>query len=168
MKPFIHLLACIVLSSIYVRGAEPGLDDYFWNEDTPPALLKLFKASPQLKSLKISHETNPFYLAGDFDGDGRLDYAVQVKSKDGQTEDIAILLACGKTRLLSKEVGGNRPGNAWYVLARGGKLRSRPDLNEGQAAPKLTTDTIMLAKPESSAAVIYWQAGHFLIYWLTD
>jgi hypothetical protein len=47
--------------------------------------------APALRELKIFYKLNPYYLQGDFDGDGQLDLAVQVENPTTHKRGVAII-----------------------------------------------------------------------------
>jgi hypothetical protein len=136
----------------------------------PPKLQSLLSRSQRLSGLEVNTSATPPFLVGDFDGDGKSDYAVQLKRTGGTAEEIAILLGAGKVLLISDEqsIGHNYPGGEWGVLPKNTAVHSVPELNKGLPAPKLTGDAIELTRPESSQAVLYWSAGRPRLYWTAD
>jgi len=134
------------------------------------ALIK--KQKLDLKYTPVYGEVNPYYLCGDFDGDKIRDYAVILKliktDKKENFGKIAILMGNGKFTWLDDDIKGGYPGSAWVIFYRDEKVYDRPDINGGIPHPKLNGDGIVLARPESSAALIYWDGKKFSIYWLSD
>ena len=80
----------------------------------PPRLAERFVQSKLVEHYRIAYESrNPFYLPGDFDGDGAPDFAVAL-SRKGQKEpgQDVVLLGNGQVRWLEKEVKIVYPGPA--------------------------------------------------------
>ena len=114
---------------------------------------------------------NPFYLTGDFDGDGQMDYILRlVSKKDKDKEEDAVFFAKGAARLLSKDITETYPGPAWYVVSKKEKIGPGLDLDEakGTKPPKLKGDAIMMVTPESSSALIFWNGKRFELSWQGD
>ncbi len=107
-----------------------------------------------------SQAVNPFYLTGDFDGDGQMDYALRLVSKTNkEKEENAVFFAQGAPRLLSKDLKEDYPGPAWYVLSKNDK-EARPSKPKG--------DCIMMVRPESSSALVFWDGKRFQLSWQGD
>ncbi len=131
----------------------------------PPQVRKCFEASPLSKTHEISSHLNPYYLQGDFNGDGKLDTAVLVKEKKSGKFGIAIfhggskhifLIGAGKTFRNYSDGGDNFDWlDEWYVFVRGpvGKGAS-----EG-IPPNLKGDALYVGKEGSASLLIYWN-GH--------
>lgn len=102
---------------------------------------------------------NPFYLTGDFDGDGQIDYVLRLVSKTNKDkQEDAVFFAKGTPRLLSKDIKVEYPGPAWYVVSKSEKI--------GPATRK--GDSIMMVRPESSSALVFWNGKSFELAWLGD
>src|ERR1035437_6962145 len=56
----------------------------------PPQVEKVFRQSALSKTYEFTSHVNPYYLQGDFNGDGRLDTAVLIKEKATGKVGIAI------------------------------------------------------------------------------
>ncbi len=103
-----------------------------------------------------SKAVNPFYLTGDFDGDGQMDYVLRlVSKKDKDKEEDAVFFATGAPRLLSKDIEEEYPGPAWYIVSK-------------KERPGLKGDAIMMLRPESSTALVSWDGKRFKLSWEGD
>ena len=136
----------------------------------PKELTALLDSAHLSDSWEVDRAAKPLFLPGDFDGDGKGDYAVCLKVKRGDAATIAVLFGTGEARLVAseQEIGDNYPGPEWQLHPRKEPVRSRRDLNEERRPPLLCGDAIELARPESSSALLYWEAGHLKLYWLSD
>ncbi len=128
----------------------------------PYQVVERFRASEFNAGYAIGYRAvNPFYLAGDFDGDGQMDYALRLVSKSNRAKEAdAIFFAKGAPRLLSKDIKEEYPGPAWYVVARNDKS------SLGETKPK--GDAIMMVRPESSSALVFWNGKSFELAWMGD
>jgi hypothetical protein len=138
--------------------------------DIPQELKTLLSATHLSDSWQVDYTAKPLYLLGDFDGDGKRDYAVFLRRSAAARPTIAILFSTQGAHLASseKEIGDIYPGPDWQIHPRSKSVRSRPDLNDEHGAPHLHGDAILLEKPESSSALLYWDKGHLRLYWFSD
>lgn len=118
------------------------------------------------KRYEISEGINPYYLRGDFDGDGISDHAVLVRTSEGDAQGVlfcpgsktkrAIVLGAGQSfhRMTDLTFG------AWRVYPKGKVGRGA---GEGPP-PRLISDAIFLIWPESASAIVYWDGKRFRWY----
>jgi hypothetical protein len=113
--------------------------------------------------LEIDRRLNPFYLRGDFDGDGRRDYAVLVRR--GTSRGIAICLA-SSPKAMTLGAGSAFHGmtdmdfTSWNVYEKRFVERG---VGEG-SPPRLIGEAIRVEWEESASALIYWRNRKFLWY----
>ena len=139
-------------------------------DNLPDPVLMDFGAAPFAKTYSISHRINPFYLRGDFDGDGKADYAVLIVAKKGGANGIGIWLSSQKRILvlgagqLFKFASGQFADldflNEWQVY---GKRSVEPGVEAGPP-PKLIGEAILAGKKESASGLIYWNGKKFVWY----
>ena len=174
------MLALWLVCSSELRAQELKVKS---EERTPLQYNSLASIPPKLAALLHQHrlgdryvpvfdEVNPFYLSGDFDGDGIRDYAVLLRLKGKGKEApsrIAILRGNGKVNWLDDDLNGKTacPRPAWWVFEKGERVKPRLDLNH-RPAPKLLGDGFIVARPESSSALVYWDGKSFSLYWQSD
>ena len=161
-----HFWALLVVSLALLRcGRAAGAEiDFVTLASLPPALRESFEKSPQAKRYAFSAHINPFYLHGDFDGDGQQDTAVWIKERATGKSGIAIFH--GRTYRLVVVGAGSDLGNgsddfswldAWHVFRRGPVRRGA----DGKSPPKLRGDALMVIKSESASALIYWDGKRY-------
>ena len=161
-KFHIWTLSFLILArSDLVAGAEI---DFVTLESLPPALRESFDKSPQAKRYAFSAQINPFYLHGDFDGDGQQDTAVWITER--ATGKIGIAIFHSKANRLDIVGAGRDLGNvgdnfsgldAWYVFRRGPVRRGA----DGKPPPKLHGDALMVMKTEAASGLIYWDGKRY-------
>jgi len=168
------LLAISVVLSVISAEAqlkyERGVD---WN--LPQSVLKRFESEKLLKTYDLCDKVNPFYLRGDFDGDGAPDYAVLVTNRATNHVGVAIarsgakrieVLGAGGTKLRVGASQGKESSyllddfdwmDAWEVQR---KHRLEPsDLDK--PITQMTGEGIEVAKKESASALIYWDGQQY-------
>lgn len=136
----------------------------------PYAFVEKFRKSDLNSDYIIGYQAvNPFYLTGDFDGDGEMDYILRlVSKKNKEKEEDAVFFAKGPPRLLSKDIKETYPGPAWYVVPKKEKISPGAVAEEGTEVPKLKGDAIMMVRPESSSALVFWNGKRFELFWQGD
>ena len=157
MKRILTLFMSIAGLFAWPASCQPGASAI--PEDAKPCLEHRAAAGVILKSTP-----NPFYLRGDFDGNGRPDYAFAVKEKHGKKQGILIcrsgnvpeVLAAGKKFRL----GDDLPFDTWQVY------RKRPVQRgvDGGPPPKLIGEAILLIWEEKASGLIYWTGRSFAWY----
>ncbi|MBZ5537677.1 MAG: hypothetical protein LAO31_17100 [Acidobacteriia bacterium] len=130
----------------HAQGGGSSVDEY----NIPKEVETCVKES---LGLTINGDMNPFYLSADFDGDGKLDFAVQVTRSD--TKGILICLSSQKAPLT---VGAGSslvwPSNqkwrfnAWSIVPKESTAVSRPT--------KAKHDAILLDIKETANGLLYW------------
>lgn len=114
----------------------------------------------------ISDHLNPFYLQGDFDGDGSRDTAVLIKHTKTAKVGVAIVFKAGKVRILGagQDMGGGESDldwmDAWHVEPKGMVQQGASE----EPPPRLKGDGIMAIKTESASRLIYWDGKRFRWY----
>lgn len=113
---------------------------------------------------------NPFYLRGDFDGDGKPDYALWIKAKTGGATGIAIwlstkhkfvILGAGSPFRFAGSTESNFDNlNVWQVYGK----RSVERGVEAGAPPHLIGEAILVGRTESGSGLIYWNRKVFKWY----
>jgi hypothetical protein len=114
---------------------------------------------------EISDRINPYYLRGDFDGDGRVDYAVLITEHGSGKRGVVVFLSSqSKLRIL----GAGTPvqyGSAkwddlnfdsWRVYGRGAI-----DAGTGFEAPPGKGELILVQKKESASGFFRWSGTQF-------
>jgi hypothetical protein len=125
---------------------KPTVDEY----NVPGEVDDCVKKMP---GVSIDGGINPFYLSGDFDGDGKLDIAVQVVR--AKARGILICLSTQKAPLL---VGAGSSTiwpakeewrfDAWSIITKESKAVSRPT--------GAKHDAILLDIKETANGLLYW------------
>jgi hypothetical protein len=130
---------------------------------TPKALK--FKLKELNSSVNVSDRLNPFYLRGDFDGDGQQDYAVLVNDSTKGQNGIAIFLGkIKKPFILGAGVSFHGMKDvdfdSWYVY---GKRKVIKGVGEAKI-PTLIGEANWIEWAETASALIYWNGSKFIWY----
>ena len=138
-------------------------------ESLPPEVREVFSKKSVDRTYAFSSHLNPFYIQGDFNGDGRLDTAGLVQSRSSKKTGIAIFHA-GENQVFIVGAGNRIPGagendtfdwmDAWHTYRRG-KVKRGADQAK---LPILRGDALYVEKTESASAIIYWDGSTYRWY----
>jgi hypothetical protein len=169
MRPTVSS-ACIVATLVLPHVAEPA-DPLPWNI---PERLRVAIELPAFKTaFDVGGWLNPFYLRGDFDGDGSPDYAVLAVHRSDGKKGIAIWLSSkssSQPRMIGagtkSRAGGGVSDNwdffdGWQVY---GKRTVSQGVGEGRKPPRLIGEAILIEKSESASGLLYWDGNQFRWY----
>jgi hypothetical protein len=110
---------------------------------------------------------NPYYLSGDFDGDGRYDYAVNLRHRQTRQRRLAVVRGSREVAWLDRDEQLRYPTlTAWFVHPRYESLEG--GVGEVTPPPTLQGDAIIIMKVEASSSLIYWNGSRFVSYWQED
>jgi hypothetical protein len=169
MRPGVST-ACIITALVFSNALAEPADTLPWNipEHLRPAIERpSFKAA-----FDVGSWLNPFYLRGDFDGDGTPDYALLVIHLSDGKKGIVIWLSTrpnsGPTIFgagtKSRTGGGDYDDwgffDAWQVY---GKRTVIQGVGEGKP-PKLTGEAILIERSEAASGLLYWDGKQFRWY----
>jgi hypothetical protein len=135
------------------------------NRDVPKAVKKALTNGSIGKEYELSFHLNPYYLEGDFNGDGKMDIAVLVKGRSTGKLGIAIVHGTiGKVTILGSGVGIGNGGDdfewmdSWQVYS---KMRAAHAVSE-PSVPHLRGDALLVEKSEAASALIYWNGKRYV------
>lgn len=158
------ILGFILLAGNIVSGAEPTWQE---QQNLPEWAVQALRDKAFDSTYTLSTRLNPFFLHGDFNGDGRLDLAALIVHKTTGQQGIAIVHAGAKSPLVvgAGRAVGNGGANfdwldAWSVYV---KQPVQPGAT-GKKAPTLRGDTLLVQKLEASSALIYWDGNAYRWY----
>jgi len=169
LKSMRILLAFLV--TVSVCSAEPLKRGIDWN--LPQSVLERFESEKFLKSYDLCGDLNPFYLRGDFDGDGIPDYAILVTNRSTKQVGIAIvrsgakkieLFGAGGINLQKGSVKDYVTMDVWGVER---KHKLEPN-HWDKPIGRMMGEGIEVAKSESWAALIYWDGKQYRWFQISD
>ena len=135
--------------------------------DIPDAVKKAITNGPTAKEYEVSLQLDPFYVRGDFNGDGKTDTAVLVKQRS--TGKLGIAIIAGVTDKVTILGAGNAIGNggddfewmdSWQVYSKDRTVREAGETS----VPHLHGDALLVSKSEAASALIYWNGKRYV--WL--
>lgn len=167
MRKIIEILILLLLYSEFPNCFGAEITDYVF---VPEFILQCFK-NPKAANLEILNDKNPFYLRGDFDGDKKLDYAVQVKIKSGSS-GICICAGDGAFFLLGSGITGGENFSDMKndnFLALNWAVSTKQEIDElakwkcniPDRFPKIDNESIELFWREGESALIYWDGKKY-------
>jgi hypothetical protein len=167
MKLYHKLLMVSFLSFGTAIGASNAEPSTIALSSIPPHIVEALNKPALSAKYSISTHLNPFYVQGDFDGDGKLDCAILVKHKASGKLGIAIVH--GRKGDISVLGAGKAFGNGgddfawmdvWYAYSKGQVSRG---VGEG-SQPTMKGDALMLIKTESASGLAYWTGTQYSWY----
>ncbi len=121
--------------------------------------------NPVVKGVVLQSKRNPYYLRGDFDGDGAPDYAIIVRSLTTKSNGVLVCRGNGSVVRLGSGIGGpqfsdmaadNFIAPNWAVYTR----KETADLKSFSSnVPR------PVPSPVAESIVMIWEDGISLIYW---
>lgn len=161
----VAFIASIQLLTGVGLAAGPSDLDYVIGASLPPWAVDSLAKFPKTANYTLSARLNPYYVQGDFDGDGSADMAVLVVEKASGKHGIAFILRRGIEIVGAGRAIGNGGDDlswidAWYVYEKGMVEQGASD----DAPPTLKGDAVMAIKTESASGLIYWNGSGFAWY----
>ena len=156
-------LAAMLMASGAALAAAPSDLDYVVAASLPPGVADAFAGKPQYV---FESRLNPFYLHGDFDGDGRRDTVILVRDKATGKSGYGFVMKRGRVAIVGAGTAIDDMGDdfssldAWYVEPKGKVEQGASD----ESPPKLRGDALMVIKTESASGLIYWDGKRFRWY----
>ncbi len=150
---------CMILAS-FANGA--------WDDDVkihPETIYECMRL-PMASQAEITMGKNPYYLRGDFDGDGRPDYAVAVRGKLTKRLGVLICVGTGIGYLLGADNPTVPPFSDMpkdLFFAPNWAALSRQETTEISKLPPFGPRVLPQIRGETIAMT--WEDGTALIYW---
>ena len=152
-----------------VRALALGLAMWMFNQDAQsivrPEPIRRCLNNPTVSALVVLYDINPFYLRGDFDGDGRPDHAIQARLPSKGGSGVVVCSSNGTVFLLGSGIGGkafsDKPDDRF--LARHWEVFTPQDVRGLRAFTQNVPRPVRSVASESIAMV--WEDGIGLIYW---
>ena len=94
--PAVFALACVLLP---ISKAADESDKILIHPEHIDKCLKSSEAS----SVEVNTNLNPYYLRGDFDGDGKADYAIAVRGRKTARNGVLVCVGNGRVFLLGAD-----------------------------------------------------------------
>jgi hypothetical protein len=131
-----------------------------------PEVIYRCLATQVAKDVELSDETNPYYLRGDLDDDGKADYAVAVSGK--KTHRLGVLICRGNG--VNSILGAVNPASAPFsdmprdlFFAPNWLMFSKSEISDLQKSEHGVPRPLPPIRGEMIAMV--WEDGICLIYW---
>lgn len=162
--------AILLLGPLATRAQEPPFD---WRQraNVPVWAERLFREQKFRTRYTMAFHLNPFYLRGDFNGDGPNDVALLVRALDTKRIGIAIFHA-GLNQVFI--VGGDednlpegidlRKMDAWTVFTEREVGRGGRD----EAPPRIRGEAIQVQRTGMPSGLIYWNGSGYRWYLLAE
>jgi hypothetical protein len=151
-----------ITESNATRSPAPG--ETVYPHDIPEPIDRAIKNGSLAKNYDVSFRMNPFYLRGDFNGDGKIDVAVLVKQRSTGKAGIAIIN--GATDKVTVLGAGTAIGNGGddFEWMDSWEIYSKGRVAGGTSVSKLHGDALFVSRSEAASALIYWNGKRYV--WL--
>jgi hypothetical protein len=128
--------------------------------------------SPQASAVEVHTDINPYYLRGDFDGDGKADYAVAVAGLKTRRGGVLVCAGNGRAFVLGADQPLNPPFSDmpgdnffapnWEVFSRQEtrSLEQWGGISAAMPPRKIRGESIAMIW-EDGVAIIYWDGQAF-------
>ena len=151
----------MIFTMAFLSGAR-SMQSYALLFGVPPEIHKCLKLVAS--RYQLNDRSNPFYLRGDFDGDGKPDHAVLITNTK-EERGIAVCRTVGtKPEILGAGSVFHQMADltfgVWRVFAKGLVERGV----EAGPPPLLRGDALLLIWPESASGLVYWDGRAFRWY----
>ena len=134
------------------------------HHDIPEAVESAVRNGSLAKDYEISFHLDPFYLRGDFNGEGKSDFAVLVKERSTGKIGIAIIRsATGKATILGAGIPIGNGGDDFEWMDNW-EVYSKQHKTSYANAPRFRGDALFVGKSEAASALIYWNGKRYV--WL--
>ena len=158
----IDLKTKVITQSDATKSATPDATAQLY--DIPEVINRAVTNGLLPKEYELSFRVNPFYLRGDFIGDGKADIAVLVKQHS--TGKFGIAIINGATDKVTVVGAGNAIGNGgddfewmdtWQLYSKGLAIHEAD-----RSVPHLRSDALLVGKSEAASALIYWNGKRYV------
>jgi len=152
----VHLMVWLLVSTLNVQQDDPV---------HPVEVISCIERDSFKDQIEVSLHNNPYYLRGDFDGDKRIDLAIQIKGR--KTRRNGVLICTAKESIVlgansptvppfSTMPGDNFVAPHWEVFTR---EETRKISTYNPVAPKEAK------KPKGESIAMIWEDGISIIFW---
>lgn len=143
----------LLFATLFIVAWDQGYDQWVQRQNIPPGIESLFKEKGLLEAYDFYFQKNPFYLRGDFNGDGQPDIAVLVQQKSTKVPYVSIIHQGSKKIFVTSYSGSD----IWYVYG----MKKVGQNVFGATPPLLKGEAIWIEKSESASGLIYWNGKKY-------
>jgi hypothetical protein len=156
----IDLKTKVITQSDSASSASP--EERAQSDEVPEVVRRVIATGSLTKNYDISFQVKPFYLSGDFNGDGKPDVAVLVKQRS--TEKFGIAIIHGATDKITILGAGTAIGNGGddFQWMDSWEIYSKDRVSSETNTPKLRGDALLVSKSEAASALIYWNGRRYV------
>ena len=106
----------------------------------------------------LHYGLNPYYLRGDFDGDGAADVAVLIRQRATQKTGIAFVHSASRRLHIVGAGSGLGNGGDDFSWLGAWRVESGAALKE---VPRFRAEVLFVEKPEAAGALLYWNGKRY-------
>jgi hypothetical protein len=157
-KSISHLFGILLFAAVTAQAANMTLEELAQQrryDSAPPELWERFDMLARSDgNLVDTQHQNPFFLQGDFDGDGIVDFAVRLHK--GDAGKLALLRGNGELTWIEDFGLATARYGAWHVEFASSAIQ-RQTLENSKA------DAIAITTGEMSGGYHYWDGKSFMV-----
>ena len=159
MRAFVGF-AFLATVAVFASGGASGREPTWQEQQNLPSWAAPVVAETRFASTyALSARMNPYFLQGDFNGDGRLDLAVLIEHKKTAQHGIAVLHAGTPTAIVlgaGREIGNGGADFSWLDAWSLYERKAISPSARGKNSPALRGDALLVQKLESASGLLYW------------
>lgn len=164
MYKYLHIIVLFCATS-FLHAAEPVDEVILWN--TPQWVVETLEKSGLNNKYRFSSKVNPFYLRGDFDGDGAPDISILIEEIN--TNKIGIAVFHSQSHEIHIIGAGTKLGNGGenYKWMDMWSVYKQQEVGQGVGEgkpPTLISEALYVGKSEAASAIIYWNGKNYIWY----
>ncbi len=162
------LTTIILLSAVSVCSGQYDDQQFVLRSSLPDEINYNQQNKSFFEKYLLSEKPNPFYLRGDFNGDGNQDYAISVVNRSNGKRGVAVFFSHTNYEIIAAGMPlleDGRHDDLWYIDAWSVYSKREVELGVGETEEiTLTAEAILAIKTESSSGIIYWDGKKFRWY----
>jgi hypothetical protein len=146
--------------SVQIENKQIQTQERFYEQQLPFAVSDCSDANPWVhQKIRFYVLENPYFVRGDFDGDGKNDYAITVESRTIKRDGLLVCFGDKKKQPVLLGLDPETPPPFWRLLDW--DVQTLEQIKE----KKDSKGNRLKIKPAGESIVMYWEDAVGIIYW---
>ena len=158
-------IAIVATLALLMSGSASGREPTWQELQNLPSWAQSIVGEQRFASIyALTTRINPYFLQGDFNGDGRLDVAVLIEHRQTAQQGIAVLHAGAPNAIVvgaGRAVGNGGADFAWLDAWSISPRNPIPPGTRRTDSPPLRGDGLLVQKLESAGGLLYWDGAAY-------